>query len=80
MGRDYSYCRASELTDHQVSGFVFTENTEKAKASSETFLRLMPCTDYEGHSMLLMVHWSLISKLGISLWTAYKHPLEIVLN
>ena len=23
MGRDYSYCRASELTDRQVSGFFF---------------------------------------------------------
>ena len=35
MGRDYSYCRASELTDCQVSGFVFSwflENSEKAKA------------------------------------------------
>ena len=36
MDRDYSYCRASELTDRQVSGFVFSwflENTEKTKAS-----------------------------------------------
>ena len=36
MGRDYSNCRASELTDRQVSGFVFSrflENTEKTKAS-----------------------------------------------
>ena len=24
MGRDYSYCRASELTDSQVSGFVYS--------------------------------------------------------
>ena len=24
MGRDYSYCRTSELTDCQVSGFVFS--------------------------------------------------------
>ena len=35
MGRDYSDCRASELTDRQVSGFVFSwflENTEKRKA------------------------------------------------
>ena len=35
MGRDYSNCRASELTDHQVSGFVFSwflENTEKTLA------------------------------------------------
>ena len=43
MGRNYSDCRASELTDRQVSGFYwFLENTEKTKASSETFLRLMP--------------------------------------
>ena len=36
MGRDYSYCRASELTDLQVSGiffFWFLKNTEKTKAS-----------------------------------------------
>ena len=36
MGRDHSYCRASELTDRQISGFVyslFLENTEKTKAS-----------------------------------------------
>ena len=36
MGRDYSDCRASELTDCQVSGFVFfwfLENTEKTTAS-----------------------------------------------
>ena len=35
VGREYSYCRASELTDCQVSGFVyswFLENTEKMKA------------------------------------------------
>ena len=34
MGRDYSYCRALELTDHQVSGFVyswFLENAEKRR-------------------------------------------------
>ena len=40
-------CTTSELTDHQVSGFVyswFLENTEKTKASLETFLRLMPQT------------------------------------
>ena len=36
MARDYSLCRALELTDHQVSGFVFSwflENTENTKAS-----------------------------------------------
>ena len=47
MGRDYSDCRASELTDRQVSGFIFSwflENTEKTKVSQETFLRLMPRT------------------------------------
>ena len=36
MCRDYSYCGALELTDRQVSGFVyswFLENTEKTKAS-----------------------------------------------
>ena len=36
MDRDYSNCRASDMTDHQVSGFVFSwflENTEKMKAS-----------------------------------------------
>ena len=37
MGRDYSYCRASELTDSQVSGFIFSwfqvlKNTENTKA------------------------------------------------
>ena len=35
MDRDYSYCRASELTDLQVSGFVFSlflANTDKTKA------------------------------------------------
>ena len=35
MGRDCSYCRASELTDSQVSGFIyswFVENTETTKA------------------------------------------------
>ena len=43
-------CRASELTDRQVrlvSCFFyswFLENTEKMKASAETFLRLMPST------------------------------------
>ena len=45
MGRDTSYYRALELTDLQVSGFVFSwflENTEKTKASKETFLSLMP--------------------------------------
>ena len=34
--RDYSDCRASELTDSQVSGLIFSwflENTEKTKAS-----------------------------------------------
>ena len=38
MGRHYSNCRASELTDRQVSGFIFSwflENTEKMKASSK---------------------------------------------
>ena len=50
-GRDYSDCRASELTDRQVSGFVFSwfhENTvtEKTKALQETFLRLMTQTAY----------------------------------
>ena len=46
-GRDYSNCRTSELTDRQVSGFIFSwflENAEKTKASWETFLRLMPLT------------------------------------
>ena len=50
MGRDYSYCRASELTDCQVSGFVFSwllENTEKTKALQETFLRLMPLAGFQ---------------------------------
>ena len=45
IGRDYCDCRASELTDRQVNGFVFSwflENTENTKASQETFLRLMP--------------------------------------
>ena len=40
MGRDYSNCRASELTDCQVSGFVFSwflENTEKTKALVRDF-------------------------------------------
>ena len=49
MDRDYSNCRALELTDHQVSGFVFSwflENTEKTKASQDTFLRLMPIRDF----------------------------------
>ena len=49
MGRDYSNCRASELTDLQVSGFVFSwflKNTEKTRASSETFLRLTPQTGW----------------------------------
>ena len=48
MGRDYSDSRASELTDRQVSGFVyswFLENTEKTKALKENFLRLMPRTE-----------------------------------
>ena len=47
MGRDYSYCRASALTDSKVSGFIYSwilENTGKTKASWETFLRLMPKT------------------------------------
>ena len=45
MGRDYRDYRVSELTDSQVSGLVYTwflENTEKMKALSETFLRLIP--------------------------------------
>ena len=47
MGSDYSDCRALELTDSQVSGFVhfwFLENTEKMNSPEETFLRLMPLT------------------------------------
>ena len=45
MGRNYNCYTAFELTNCQVSGFVFSwfhENTEKTKASSETVLRLMP--------------------------------------
>ena len=45
MGRNYNCHTALELTNRQVSGFVFSwfhENTEKTKASSETVLRLMP--------------------------------------
>ena len=45
MGSDYRDCRALDLTDCQVSGFIFPwflEITQKTKASWETFLRLMP--------------------------------------
>ena len=47
MGRDYSFCRAFELTDCQVRGFVFSwfpssRKYRKNKATQETFLRLMP--------------------------------------
>ena len=31
MGRDYSYCRASELIDRQVSGLVFFQFLENKK-------------------------------------------------
>ena len=58
MGRDYSDCRASELTDRQVSGFVyswFLENTEKTKASSEAFLRLTPQTAYNLHYITCII-------------------------
>ena len=71
MGRDYSYCRASELTDSQVSGFVFSwflENTEKTKASQETFLRLMPRTGT----------WSRASdKQKFSCWAQQQEKLDI---
>ena len=72
MGRDYSNCRASELTDLQVSGFVFSwflENTEKTRASSETFLRLTPQTG-----------WGLtlprIPPQTPLLYSAVTHPLQ----
>ena len=49
IGRDYSDCRGSELTDRQVSGFIyswFLGKYKKTKASKEIFLRLMPRTDF----------------------------------
>ena len=78
MCRDYGDCRASELTDRHVSGFVFfwfLENTEKMKASKETFLRLMPRTADKAHHQKHIFYYA-----WILCCSTPAHPLPAVLS